>query len=223
MPASSRRIAEAMQITGFWGTGLPVSPFLFFGSAKPLLLFRREREEMVSVVLPRAGAEKQTARSYFISSATMSVYAPGSSSGRPAISSAWLYSSFAYSSALGRSDSTAASIAATAGCFVLSSRIRSAFMGLGMSKLRKYFSISKLKPSPADMQAGCVRRRRDAFASLIRSPSISLTNCISSGFSSTLSSPSSSSSRSPSTMERKGFSSYFCSVCSTNSSASPVR
>ena len=32
------------------GHNVPTSPFLFFGSAKPFLLFRREREEMVSVV-----------------------------------------------------------------------------------------------------------------------------------------------------------------------------
>ena len=32
------------------GQAFPTSPFLFFGSAKPFLLFRREREEMVSAV-----------------------------------------------------------------------------------------------------------------------------------------------------------------------------
>ena len=39
------------------GQAFPTSPFLFFGSAKPFLLFRREREEMVSVVLRRRSGE----------------------------------------------------------------------------------------------------------------------------------------------------------------------
>ncbi len=44
------------------GQAFSTSPFLFFGSAKPFLLFRREREEMVSTVLRRPQAAKLPCR-----------------------------------------------------------------------------------------------------------------------------------------------------------------